>query len=125
MGWGPHLWWACTYPGTAPLPAGPAPPPAGRSAVAARGGPPQRAAPGAAVGSAGAVVVPGARWAARNLVIVPLVSGPVVAVVGDHVPGYIGGVRHPCRSAVPARRGGRGRGRSGGRGGRRRHRGVV
>ena len=50
-----------------------------------RGRQPETTAP-----SAGAVVVPGAGGAAGDLVVVPLVGGPVVAVVGDLVARDVG-----------------------------------
>src|SRR5690349_1819968 len=75
-------------------------------------------------GSAGAVVVPGAGRPAGDLVVVPLVGGPLVAVVGDLVAGHVGLVRLPGRrAAVPRGRRRRGRGWRGGRRGRRRGRG--
>ncbi len=75
---------------------GPALPPS----PACRGGRPTPAPAWGSSWSAGAVVGPGARGATRHLVVVPLLGGPLVAVVGDHRAVRVGLVRHPGRGAA-------------------------
>jgi ribosomal protein S18 acetylase RimI-like enzyme len=102
--------WAPLPPETRRDSPAPSLPPAGCPPPGAPGRTAQRDAPVTGTcASARTIVVPRAGRAAGDLVVVPLVGGPVVASVGDDVAGHVGGVVHPGRGTVPGGSGGRGR----------------
>jgi GNAT superfamily N-acetyltransferase len=86
-----------------PLPPAGCPPPGAPGRTAQRDSPPVTSTSA----SARTIVVPRAGWAAGDLVVVPLVGGPVVAAVGDDVAGHVGRVVHPGRGTAPGGAGGR------------------